>query len=45
MGGKHRKDKDGGLASRGGCAVIMLIAVPVLVLLTTAADQAIILVS
>ncbi|GAA4551680.1 hypothetical protein [Amycolatopsis samaneae] len=37
MGGKHRK-KDSG-ASRGGCAVIMLIAVPALVLLTTVAGK------
>jgi hypothetical protein len=35
--GKHRK-KQG--ASRRGCAVIMMFTVPLLVLLTTLADQA-----
>jgi hypothetical protein len=36
--GKHRKKQ--GLASRGGCAVIIMFTVPLLVLLATLADQA-----
>jgi hypothetical protein len=36
--GKHRK-KDG-MASRGGCAVIIMFTMPLLVLLATLADQA-----
>jgi hypothetical protein len=34
---KHRKKE--GVASRGGCAVIIVITAPLLVLLTTLADQ------
>jgi hypothetical protein len=37
MGGKHRK---GGGASKMGCAVIMVFAMPLLISLATAADQA-----
>ncbi|MFK0247127.1 hypothetical protein ACIQUM_20730 [Amycolatopsis azurea] len=40
--GKHRKE---GPASRYGCAVIVMFAAPLLILLATLADQAIDLIS
>ncbi len=36
MGGKHRKRE----ASRAGCVVIFIFTTPLLILLTTLADQA-----